>query len=41
MGGDAYIASVGVFRSGMFYRYGATPVAYGLATDKPITGKWV
>ena len=40
VGGVAQIASVGVFRSGTFYRYGATPVAYGLATDKPITGNW-
>jgi len=33
-------SSIGVFRSGTFYRYGVTPVAYGLATDKPVTGDW-
>ena len=33
--------AVGVFRSGTFYLNGVTtPVAYGLATDTPITGKW-
>jgi hypothetical protein len=31
---------VGVFRSGTFYLNGGTSVAYGLATDKPVTGKW-
>ncbi len=32
--------AVGVFRSGTFYLNGGTPVAYGLATDTPITGDW-
>ena len=35
------VDNVGVYRSGVFYRNGADPIAYGISTDTPITGNWL
>ena len=38
--GDAHIATVGIFRDGVFYLKDATAFAYGLAGDNPVVGDW-
>ena len=36
----ATVDTVGVYRDGVFYRYGADSIVYGLSTDIPVTGDW-
>ena len=37
---SAVTSTGGVFRSGTFYRNGATQIAYGMVGDTPVTGDW-